>query len=59
MTKNIVGFDVVECNPYYDNKGQQTARLVRRVMLTFLTGMAMKKDGIAPDFVHPRVSGQP
>ena len=45
-----MGFDLVEFNPFYDNRGQQTARLCRRVMLSFLTGIAMKKDGIDPDY---------
>ena len=58
-TKTIVGFDIVEFNPFYDNKGQQTARLVRRVMLQFLTGIAMKKKGMDPKYVHPRVKGEP
>ncbi len=58
-TKTIVGFDVVEFNPFYDNKGQQTARLVRRVMLQFLTGIAMKKNGMDPKYIHPRVKGEP
>lgn len=58
-TKTIVGVDFVEFNPFYDNRGQQTARLVRRVMLQFLTGIAMKKDGIDPEWVNPRVSGDP
>ncbi len=58
-TKTIVGFDVVEFNPFYDNKGQQTARLVRRVMLQFLTGIAMKKQGMDPKYIHPRVKGDP
>lgn len=58
-TKTIVGVDFVEFNPFYDNKGQQTARLVRRVMLQFLTGIAMRKDGIDPMYVNPRVSGDP
>jgi len=57
--KTIVGFDIVEYQPFYDNRGQQTARLVRRTMLQFLTGIAMKKAGIAPDYVHPRISGKP
>ena len=48
-TKTIVGFDLVEFNPFYDNKGQQTARLCRRIMLQFLTGIAMKKAGMDPD----------
>ena len=58
-TKTIVGFDIVEYNPFYDNRGQQTARLVRRVMLQFLTGIAMKKKGLSPDYVHPRIAGEP
>jgi agmatinase len=58
-TKTIVGFDVVEYNPFYDNRGQQTARLVRRTMFQFLTGIAMKKKGIEPDWVNPVISGDP
>ena len=58
-TKTIVGFDLVEYNPFYDNKGQQTARLCRRVMLQVLTGIAMKQQGIDPKWVNPRVSGKP
>lgn len=58
-TKTIVGFDIVEYNPFYDNRGQQTARLVRRVMLQFLTGISMKKAGMDPNYVHPRVAGKP
>ena len=58
-TKTIVGFDLVEFNPFYDNKGQQTARLCRRVMLQFLTGIAMKKKGMDPKWVNPRIEGKP
>ena len=58
-TKSIVGFDIVEFNPFYDNRGGQTARLVRRIMFQFITGIAMKKAGIDPDYIHPRVSGKP
>ena len=58
-TKTIVGMDIVEYNPFYDNKGQQTARLVRRVMLQLMTGIAMRKEGMAPDWVNPRISGDP
>lgn len=55
-SKEIVGIDVVEYNPFMDNRGQQTARLVNRVMLEFLTGIAMHKKGVDPDFIHPLVS---
>ena len=58
-TKTIVGFDLVEFNPLYDNKGQQTARLCRRVLLQFLTGIAMKKNGLDPTYVNPLVRGKP
>ena len=58
-SKTIVGFDIVEYNPFYDNKGQQTARLARRIMLQFLTGIAMKKQGMDPDYIHPMVEGKP
>ncbi len=58
-TKTLVGFDIVECNPFYDNRGQQTARLARRIMLEFLTGIAMKKKGMDPKYVNPRISGKP
>jgi len=58
-TKTIVGFDIVEFNPFYDNRGQQTARLCRRIMIQFLTGIAMKKQGMDPKWVNPRVSGKP
>ena len=58
-SKTIVGFDLVEYQPFYDNRGQQTARLCRRVMLQFLTGIAMKKKGMDPKYVHPRIKGKP
>ncbi len=58
-TKTIVGFDLVEYNPFYDNRGKQTARLARRIMLQFLTGISMKKAGMDPNYVHPRVAGDP
>ena len=57
--KIIVGVDLVEYNPVYDNAGRQTARLMRRTMFQFLTGIAMRKEGIEPDFIHPRISGEP
>ena len=57
--KTIVGFDLVEFNPFYDNRGQQTARLARRIMLQFLTGISMRKAGMDPNYIHPRVAGDP
>ncbi len=58
-TKTIVGFDLVEYNPLYDNRGQQTAHLARRIMLQFLTGISMKKAAMDPNYIHPRVAGDP
>ncbi len=58
-TKTIVGMDIVEFNPFYDNRGQQTARLCRRIMMQFLTGIAMKQRGMDPKYVNPRVSDKP
>ncbi len=57
--KQVVGMDIVEYNPFYDNRGQQTARLVRRVMLQFMTGIAMRQEGMDPEWVNPRISGKP
>ena len=57
--KTLVGLDLVEYQPFYDNRGQQTARLCRRVLHQFLTGIAMKKAGIDPEWVNPLVSGRP
>ena len=57
--KTIVGFDLVEYQPFYDNRGQQTARLCRRVLLQFLTGIAMRKKGLDPEYVNPLISGDP
>ena len=56
--KEVVGFDVVEYQLFADNKGMQTARIVNRIMLGLLTGITMKRKGVDPDFIHPRV-GQP
>lgn len=57
--KTIVGFDLVEYQPFYDNRGQQTARLCRRVMLQFLTGIAMNKKGIPGEWINPLIEGAP
>ena len=57
--KTIVGFDLVEYQPFYDNRGQQTARLCRRVLHQFLTGIAMRQKGMDPEWVNPLVEGEP
>ena len=49
----------MEFNPFHDNRGQQTACLVRRIMFQFLTGIAMNKAGMDPAYIHPRISGEP
>jgi len=58
-SKEVVGIDVVEYQPFMDNRGQQTARLVNRIMFEFLTGIAMKKNGVDPNYIHPRVANPP
>ncbi len=36
-----------------DNKGYQSARLVNRIMLQYLIGIAMKRNGVDPNYIHP------
>jgi agmatinase len=57
--KEVVGFDVVEYNPWMDNRGYQSARLVNRIMLQFLTGIAMKRQGIDPEYISPLIANPP
>jgi len=45
--------DVVEYNPWMDNKGYQSARLVNRIMLQYLIGIAMNRNGVDPNYIHP------
>ena len=54
-SKEVVGIDVEGYQPFMDNRGQQTARLVNRIMFEFLTGMAMKRHGLDPEYIHPQV----
>ena len=56
--KRIVGADIVEYNPHMDNKGLQTGRLVRRVALTMITGIAMNAMGMDPEYVNPHHTGE-
>ena len=58
-SKEVVGFDVVAYSPYMHNRGFQTARLVNRIMLEYLTGIAMKRQGIDPNYIHPLVADPP
>jgi agmatinase len=49
---NVIGADVVEVAPHYDQPGDITARLANRVVLELLTGMAERKlaaEGREPD----------
>ena len=57
-TKRIVGADIVEYNPHMDNKGMQTARLVRRVAIQMIGGIAMKAYGLDPEYVNPHLTGE-
>ena len=39
--KRLVGVDIVEYNPMMDNRGMQTARMVRHIATAILGGIAM------------------
>jgi agmatinase len=43
---HVIGADVVEVAPHYDQPGDITARLANRVVLELLTGMAERKLGL-------------
>lgn len=42
---DVVGADVVEVSPHYDQPGDITARLANRVVLELLTGMTLRRRG--------------
>ncbi|NQU15651.1 MAG: hypothetical protein HQ561_15970 [Desulfobacteraceae bacterium] len=50
--------DFVAYNPFMDNKGAQTARLLKRTMLQCITGIAMGKKRIDPDHISKYVTGE-
>jgi arginase family enzyme len=56
--KWIVGADFVEYNPYLDNNGMQSARMVRHLALACLGGIAMNALEMDPEYVQPQVTGQ-
>ena len=58
-SKEVVDLDVVEYSPYMDNRGHQTARLVNKIMVQYLTAIAMKRKGLDPDYIHPLVADPP
>ncbi len=47
-SKDAVGIDVVKYSPYQDNWSFPTARLFNRIMLQYVTGIAMRREGIDP-----------
>ena len=54
----IVGMDVVEVSPPYDDHGAITALLANRAVREALTGIAMRRIGLTePDYVHPDALG--
>ena len=55
-SKELVGMDIVEYQPFNDNRSQPTGKLVNRLMLSTLTGIAMRQEGIDPMFVNPLMS---
>jgi agmatinase len=42
---DVVGADIVEVSPHYDQPADITARLANRVVLELLTGMALRRSG--------------
>ncbi|MDT0318892.1 agmatinase [Streptomyces millisiae] len=54
----VVGMDVVEVSPPYDDRGEITALLANRAVREALTGIAMRRKGITePDYLHPHALG--
>jgi agmatinase len=54
----IVGMDVVEVSPPYDDKGEITALLANRSIREALTGIAMRRSGVTErDYLHPDALG--
>ncbi|MEV1008762.1 agmatinase [Streptomyces sp. NPDC049881] len=54
----IVGMDVVEVSPPYDDRGEITALLANRAVREALTGIAMRRKGLTePDYLHPTALG--
>ena len=56
--KRIVGVDLVEYNPMMDNKGMQTARMVRHLAIAIMGGIAMNALEMDPEYVHPQLTGE-
>ncbi|GAA2725027.1 agmatinase [Cellulomonas aerilata] len=55
----IVGMDIVEVSPPYDDKGEITALLANRAVREALTGIAMRRTGLTePDYLHPFALGE-
>ncbi len=55
----MVGVDVVEVSPPYDDKGEITALLANRAIREAMTGIAMRRQGLTePNFVHPYALGE-
>jgi agmatinase len=50
----IVGMDIVEVSPPYDDKGEITALLANRAVREALTGIAMRRRGLTtPNYISP------
>jgi agmatinase len=56
----IVGMDVVEVSPPYDNASKITCLLAHRAVLEALTGVAMRRLGLTQrDYLEPRAANGP
>ncbi|WP_329577324.1 agmatinase [Streptomyces sp. NBC_01361] len=55
----IVGMDVVEVSPPYDDRGEITALLANRAVREALTGIAMRRKGLTErGYLHPHALGR-
>ncbi|GAB3842778.1 agmatinase [Nesterenkonia populi] len=55
----VVGMDVVEVSPPYDDKGEITALLANRAIREAMTGIAMRRQGLTePNYMHPYALGE-
>ena len=49
----------MEYDPWVDNRGYQSAPLVNRIMFQYLSRIAVKKKGIDPSYINPRITNPP
>jgi agmatinase len=55
----VIGMDIVEVSPPYEAGNRITAILAHRTAVEALTGLAMRRLGLPPRYVHPRPARGP